>query len=171
MSSLTPRRTIVDSVLALVGIEPSRRLAASPRSPEAIASALDSLIDRLRRRVEPSVLQQVKTIASSINRTLPVLSRGTMQMDATSRTVSRVARDFLPTVLDAYLQVPAAQRTRQVTLAERTPLEELQQHLAVIDNVLRDVVTSTQQNDLRGLLDNGRILRERLIAPGSLLAD
>ena len=171
MSSLTPRRTIVGSVLALVGLEPTRRPAVPPRSPEAIASSLDALVDRLRRRVEPEVLEQVKSIASSINRTLPVLARGTMQMDGTSRPISQVATEFLPTVLNAYLAIPASRRRQRPTLTERTPQEDLRQHLAIIDRILRDIVASVQQNDLRGLLDNGRILRDRLVSPGSILAD
>lgn len=171
MSSLTPRRTIVDSVLALVGIEPARRRVVASRSPEAIASLLDRLIDQVRRRVEPAVVDQMKSIASSINQVLPVLARGTMQMDTTSLTIGQVATDFLPTALNAYLAIPAGQRRRRVTLTERTPLEDLQQRLAIIDGILGDIAFSVRQNDLRGLLDKSRILKERLVSPTLFLAD
>lgn len=171
MSSLTPRRSIVDSVLALVGIEHARPRPVAARSPEAIAKALGLLLDAMRRKLEPALFDELQSIVSSINQVLPVLARGTMQMDGTSFTVRQIATEYLPTALNAYVSIPAGRRQRRATLTERTPHEDMLQRLALIDTKMHDILVSVQQNDLRSLLDNGRMLKERLVSLNAGLAD
>jgi hypothetical protein len=141
------------------------------RSPEAIAKSLAALVERMRRKIEPSLVEELESIIASINHVLPVLARGTMQMDGTSYTVRQIALEYLPTALNAYEKIPASKRQHRAAIAERTPLEDMQQRLAMIDTKMHDILVSVQQNDLRSLLDNGRMLKERLVSLNAGLAD
>ena len=197
MGFVSSRRHIVGSLLALVGVcaclsgiadqywlivvgalyvvgyfatprpAAAATMAAVPRSPDAIASFLASLVERVRREVEPTLLARVLNVVTSINEVLPVLARGTMQMDDTSFAVRQIATEYLPTALDAYLAIPRRDRMRRRNREERTPHEILQEQLVVLDEKMRDVVLSVQRNDLQSVFDNGRFLKSRFSTPTS----
>ena len=197
MSYVSSRRHIVGSLLALVGVgaclsgiadqywlivvgalyivgyfaTPKPRaaavIAAAPHSPDAIAYFLASLVERVRREVEPTLLSRVLNVVASINEVLPVLARGTMQMDGTSFAVRQIATEYLPTALDAYLSISRRDRMRRRNRDERTPHEILQEQLVILDEKMRDVVVSVQRNDLQSVLDNGRFLKTRFSTPTS----
>jgi hypothetical protein len=197
MSFVSSRRHIVGSLFALAGLivylvgasdqywlfvviglyalgyfgTPKPRLrpdsAAVVQSPEAIARFLDAVVERVRRELEPPVLARVMSIVASINEVLPVLARGTMQMDGTSFAVRQIATDFLPTALDAYLRIPAAHRSRRPRDDDRSAGEILQEQLGLLDTKMRDVLLSVQRNDLQSVLDNGRFLKKRFATPPS----
>ena len=197
MSYVSSRRHIVGSLLALVGVcaclsgiadqywlivvgglyivgyfaTPKPRdaavIAAAPHSPDAIAYFLAGLVERVRREVEPTLLTRVLNVVVSINEVLPVLARGTMQMDGTSFAVRQIATEYLPTALDAYLAISRRDRMRRRHRDERTPHEILQEQLVILDEKMRDVVVSVQRNDLQSVLDNGRFLKTRFSTPTS----
>jgi hypothetical protein len=198
MSFVSSRRHIVGSLLALAGLgvyligfadqywivaavvlygigyfatpkpAPAGDVALPPHSPEAIARFLETMVERVRHEVEPTLLSRVMSIVASINDVLPVLVRGTMQMDGTSYAVRQIATDYLPTALDAYLRISRRERTRRRNPDERTAHEVLQEQLAVLDEKMREVVLSVQRNDLQSVLDNGRFLKTRFATPPSI---
>jgi hypothetical protein len=196
MTFVSSRRHIVGSLVALVGIgvyvyvvsdhnwllamaalyavgyfaTPKPAVSndtAAPDSPEAIATFLEKFAAEVETRVDPPVHQRVLSIVASINQALPILARGTMQVDGTSRAVRRIATGYLPAAFDAYLRIPRAQRRRRAADGQPTPQETLQQQLVLLDERMHDILLSVQRNDLQSLLDNGRFLRSRFAAPAS----
>jgi hypothetical protein len=133
-------------------------------SPEEIAAFLDSLVARVRGRLEPNVLQRVTSIVSSINQTLPELASGA-QVDGTSFTVRQIATDYLPGALQTYLKLPASYRTRQAVDQRKTPQDVLVEQLTLLDGKMQEILVSVHQNDVQALLANGRFLKEKFAAP------
>jgi len=106
------------------------------------------------------------SVVVSINEVLPVLARGTMQMDGTSFAVRQIATEFLPTALDAYLSLSRRERARRRG-DTRTAREILLEQLGILSEKMRDVALSVQRNDLQSVLDNGRFLKSRFATPPS----
>lgn len=130
-------------------------------SPEEITAFLDRLTARVQNKLEPSVLQRVKSIVASIDQTLPELSGGAAQTDGTLFTVRQIAVDYLPSALETYLKLPPAYRTRQTLDNRQTPQAVLEEQLTLLDGKMQEILVSVHENDVQALLANGRFLKEK----------
>src|SRR5262249_15410180 len=126
---------------------------------------LAELVDRVRTRLEPNLLERVMSIVSSINATLPELSRGAVAVDATRYTVRQIAVDYLPSALETYLKLPGGYRVRHTVDGRKTPRDLLQEQLALLDGKMQEILVGVHENDVQAPLANGRFLKEKFAEP------
>ncbi|AKT50462.1 hypothetical protein ADJ73_02475 [Arsenicicoccus sp. oral taxon 190] len=75
--------------------------------------------------------------------------------------VDRTIRDYLPTSLQAYLNLPSSY-ARETTLADgRTPAQELVHQMQVLEQRLGTVQSAIYAGDAQTLVDQGRFLEEK----------
>jgi hypothetical protein len=81
--------------------------------PQAL-TALDTVLAHLAPQVPAATLQQLVVLKTTLARIAPLLANGTVNEQFTQDDkfyITELVRRYLPDTLQAYLQVPAAQRT------------------------------------------------------------
>jgi hypothetical protein len=75
--------------------------------------------------------------------------------------LERTATDYLPTALEAYLNLPKAYATLHAVQDGKTPKEILLAQLTLLESKMNEVADDVHRNDSDRLLANGRFLQER----------
>jgi hypothetical protein len=75
--------------------------------------------------------------------------------------IERTATDYLPTSLQAYLNLPRAFATRRPVQDGKTPNEILLDQLTLLETKMNEVADDVHRHDSDRLLANGRFLQER----------
>jgi hypothetical protein len=75
--------------------------------------------------------------------------------------IDRIATDYLPTSLEAYLNLPRAYATSHRVQDGKTPKDVLLDQLELLENKVNEIADDIHRNDSDRLLANGRFLDER----------
>jgi hypothetical protein len=122
--------------------------------------ALDTQVRAITGKVPPEVMAKVLKIRQTILGILPrsgSLAPGSPELFVIERT----ATNYLPTSLQAYLNLPKAYATRHQVQNGKTPKEILLDQLTLLENKMNDVADDVHRNDSDRLLAHGRFLEER----------
>jgi hypothetical protein len=128
--------------------------------PNDVRHALDIQVRSITGKVPPEVMAKVLKIRQVIYGILPRvgnLAPGSPELFIIERT----ATDYLPTSLQAYLNLPRAYATRQAVQDGKTPNDILLDQLTLLENKMNEVADDVHHNDADRLLVNGRFLEER----------
>ena len=125
-----------------------------------VKDALDSQVRLITGKVPPEVMAKVLKIRQIILAILPRsgnLPPGSPQLFVIERT----ATDYLPTSLQAYLNLPRAYATQHPVQDGKTPKEVLLDQLTLLETKMNEVADDVHRNDSDRLLAHGRFLEER----------
>jgi hypothetical protein len=128
--------------------------------PNDVKQALDTQVRLITGKVPPEVMAKVLMIRQIILGILPRsgnLPLGSPQLFIIERT----ATDYLPTSLQAYLNLPRAYATRHPVQDGKTPKEVLLDQLSLLETKMNEVADDVHRNDSDRLLAHGRFLEER----------
>jgi len=128
--------------------------------PNDVKEALDIQLRTITGKVPPEVMAKVLKIRQTILGILPRsgnLPPGSPQLFVIERT----ATDYLPTSLQAYLNLPRANATRHPGQDSKTPKEVLLDQLTLLETKMNEVADDVHRNDWDRLLAHGRFLEER----------
>ncbi|TME88511.1 MAG: hypothetical protein E6I43_02085 [Chloroflexi bacterium] len=125
-----------------------------------VKDALDSQVRLITGKVPPEVMAKVLKIRQIILGILPRsgnLPPGSPQLFVIERT----ATDYLPTSLQAYLNLPRAYATQHPVQDGKTAKEVLLDQLTLLETKMNEVADDVHRNDSDRLLAHGRFLEER----------
>ena len=128
--------------------------------PNDVRAALDIQVRTITGKAPPEVMAKVLKIRQTILGILPRsgnLPPGSPQLFVIERT----ATDYLPTSLQAYLNLPRANATRHPGQDSKTPKEVLLDQLTLLETKMNEVADDVHRNDSDRLLAHGRFLEER----------
>jgi hypothetical protein len=129
-------------------------------APSDLAGALSHQVAAIRGKVPADVYQKVVSTQQTILGILPKIDRlGPGSQDAF--VVQKTVTDYLPSTLQAYLNLPRAYATVHRFSDGRTAAQVLLDQLTLLDNKLEDVADAVNKNDADALLANGRFLEDR----------
>jgi hypothetical protein len=129
-------------------------------APSDVAGALSHQISAVRGKVPDDVYQKVVSIQQTILGILPKIDRlGAGSQDAF--VVQKTVSDYLPSTLQAYLNLPYAYATVHRFSDGRTAAQVLLDQLTLLDTKLDEVADAVNKNDADALLSNGRFLEDR----------
>ena len=125
-----------------------------------VVAGLRSLPARVAGLVPPDVAGAVGEVVDHLMEAL----RG--NGSATAQDLPRrIATDYLPATLRAYLDLPAAARERPVADG-RLPVDVLRDQVGVLGNAARQAAADAGDPEVAALLANGLFLRDRLGGSG-----
>ncbi len=128
--------------------------------PADISGALSRQLAAVRGKVPDDVYQKVISIQQTILSILPKIDRlGPGSQDAF--VVQKTATDYLPSTLQAYLNLPRAYATVHRMDDGRTAAQVLLDQLTLLDSKMEEVADAVNKNDTDALLANGRFLEDR----------
>jgi hypothetical protein len=129
-------------------------------TPSDLAGALSHQVSAIRGKVPEDVYQKVVSIQQTILGILPKIDRlGPGSQDAF--VVQKTVSDYLPSTLQAYLNLPRAYATVHRFSDGRTAAAVLLDQLTLLDKKLDEVADAVNKNDADALLANGRFLEDR----------
>ena len=123
-------------------------------------SALASKVESARPRLDDDVfaaVDQVLVLLGSVLDRAEVLATSPEHLFVVSRTI----RDYLPTSLESYLNLPRTYALHSRVAGRRTAHDELMAQLALLRGQLSTVAQSVYDGDLQALVDQGRFLQEK----------
>lgn len=133
---------------------------ASGIDPDDVRRSLAETQRRIKGKVPQEVAQRVQHIASTITDTLPkadALGDGSNQLFGLART----ATDYLPTALQAYLDLPRTYADRKVVSEGKTSLGLLIEQLDLLSDQIDQIAEAVYRADTDKLVAHGRFLAER----------
>jgi hypothetical protein len=128
--------------------------------PNDVKHALDTQVRVITGKVPPEVMAKVLKIRQIILGILPrsgSLPPGSPELFLLERT----AADYLPSSLQAYLNLPRAYATRHPVRDGKTPKDVLLDQLTLLESKMNEVADDVHRNDSDRLLAHGRFLEER----------
>src|SRR2546429_65939 len=128
--------------------------------PNDVKEALDIQVRTITGKVPPQVMAKVLKIRQLILGILP-RSGSLPPGSAELFVIERTATDYLPTSLQAYLNLPRAYATRHPVQDGKTPKEVLLDQLTLLEIKMNEVADDIAHNDWDRLLAHGRFLEER----------
>jgi hypothetical protein len=128
--------------------------------PGDLRAALAHQVGLVKGKVPDDVYQKVLSIQQTILGILPKIDRlGPGSQDAF--VVQKTVTDYLPSTLQAYLNLPRAYATLHRLSDGRTAAQLLLEQLTLLDAKLGAVADAVNKNDADALLANGRFLEDR----------
>jgi hypothetical protein len=131
-----------------------------PFDPEAVRRALSRLRRRVKGRVPDDILDRVDEIIAAIEGILPRaggLGPGSQDLFVLLRT----ATDYLPTTLEAYVNLPRRYATEHVISEGKTAHEVVVEQLDLLASQLQQIAIAVNKNDTDKILSHGRFLEQR----------
>ncbi len=129
-------------------------------TPSDLAGALSHQVSAIRGKVPDDVYQKVVSIQQTILGIVPKIDRlGPGSQDAF--VVQKTVSDYLPSTLQAYLNLPRAYAAVYRFSDGRTAAQVLIDQLTLLDKKLDEVADAVNKNDADALLANGRFLEDR----------
>lgn len=155
--ALAPALYAIGALLA-----PSRRRVNVIAGVEThdVKRSLAEIERRTAGRVPLEIGRKVSTIATTINEILPradALGAGSPGQ----YVLVQCATDYLPTALQAYLDLPRAYADRQVVADGKTPRALLSEQLDVLARQIKEIADAVNRADSDKLIANGRFLAEK----------
>jgi hypothetical protein len=128
--------------------------------PNDVRKSLDQIRRRVYGRVPSAINGKVEAIASTITELLP--RAGSLGAGSPAQFVLvKCATDYLPTTLQAYLDLPRSFADHHVVSDGKTPLELLSDQLDVLAKQINEIADNVNKSDTDKLLANGRFLAEK----------
>ena len=155
----------VVGALYLIGVlvVPSRRpfdLLGGLVDTHDVRRALAGIVKRVRGNVPKDIQSSVEAIAATIEGILPrvgQLAPGSQELFVLQRTVE----DYLPTALEAYLNLPRVYATVHQIQNGKTAKQVLAEQLALLQEQMNEVADAVAANDTDKLLAHGRFLEDK----------
>jgi hypothetical protein len=125
-----------------------------------ISKSLDRLLRTVHGRVPDEIERQVRRVAGTIQGILPrtgQLPPGSQELFILQRTVA----DYLPTSLEAYMNLPRAYAALHPLRGTKTAQQILAEQLDLLQQQMDEVADAVAKNDADRLLAQGRFLEER----------
>lgn len=127
---------------------------------EGVRRSLQRLRKRIVRRVPDDVMDAIDTIVETMEAILPrVGSLGAGSQDLF--VLARTATDYLPTALEAYVNLPRKYATAHPIRGGKTAHGLLIEQLELLQTQLDGIALAVNKNDTDKLLAHGRFLEER----------
>jgi hypothetical protein len=125
-----------------------------------LSSALASQVSAVKGKLPDDIYQKVLSIQQTLQAILPKITRlGPGSRDAF--IVQKSITDYLPSTLQAYLNLPRAYATLHRMSDGRTAAQVVLDQLTLLDGKLEEVAEAVNKNDTDALLANGRFLEDR----------
>lgn len=131
-------------------------VAVLRRDLGALRQQVDAMGARLEDDVATAVGRLLGTLGSVLDRA-EVLATAPDQLFVVSRTI----RDYLPTSLESYLNLPRTYALQSRVAGRRTAHDELMAQLALLQGELAKVAQAVYAGDEQALIDQGRFLQEK----------
>ena len=154
-------------VLAMYGVgallapgPPKVALAATSFDPDSIRRSLQHTLAISNGKLSPELQAKVQEIADTITGILPHYA----QFPAGSPdlfVVGRTATDYLPSALQAYLNLPRAYASLHKMPNGKTADQVLGDQLTLLDSKMDEVADAVHKKDSDALMANGRFLEEK----------
>jgi hypothetical protein len=146
---------------ALLGPAPPHvALGGTSFDPDSIRRALQHQLSTANGKLPPPLQQKLQQIADTIMGILPHYAEfppGSPDLFVVGRT----ATDYLPSALQAYLNLPRAYATLHKMANGKTADDVLGDQLTLIATKMNEVADAVHKKDSDALLANGRFLEEK----------
>jgi hypothetical protein len=157
-------KKIIGALLAFVGVlaTPGKKRIdlTSGFDSNDVRQALDTQVRNITGKVPPEVMVRVLKIRQIVLGILP-RSGNLPPGSPLLFIIDRIATDYLPTSLEAYLNLPRAYATSHPVQDGKTPTDVLLDQLALLENKMNEIADDIHRNDADRLLANGRFLEGR----------
>ncbi len=154
-------------VVAMYGIgallapgPPHIALAGTSFDPDSIRKSLQHLLGTANGKLSPPLMAKVQEISDTIMGILPHYSDfppGSPDLFVVGRT----ATDYLPSALQAYLNLPRAYATLHKMPNGKTADQVLDDQLTLLASKMDEVADAVHKKDSDALLANGKFLEEK----------
>ncbi|NOQ34854.1 MAG: hypothetical protein GQ569_03060, partial [Methylococcaceae bacterium] len=137
-------------------------------SAKEFEKLLNSLVKKIRRRVQQPVLQKVVSIKENIIIILPHLedmNQGQYDLHIVKQTIT----DYLPEMLTTYLELPPAFARMHKTRNGKTSQQILIEQLNILDKQMAQIVVDINSKDAEALIAHGRFLKDKFANSGDWL--
>ncbi len=124
-----------------------------------IRNELESLLNRVRRRLPKESYDKALSIRSTIQAALPQIS-DLSSSDYNIYLIQQTALDYLPSALESYLNLPRAYANYQPIKDGKTARQLLFDQLDLLDREMKAVVRDIYQNDTQKLVVHGQFLKD-----------
>lgn len=154
---------------ALLGPRRRPSVAKDTFDPQEIRRSLDHTYQMTHGRLPVDAQSRVARIRAEILELLP----HTADFPPGSQdlyVLRRMAVDYLPTTIEAYLALPPSYATERVVQDGKTPLQVMNEQLELLDAQMGEIAEAVHRRDSDKLLANGIFLEERFGRPGGGLA-
>lgn len=131
-------------------------VAALRRDLTALARQVDGARSRLNDDVAAAVGEILALLRSVLDRA-EVLATSPDHLFVVSRTI----RDYLPTSLESYLNLPRTYALQSRVAGRRTAHDELMSQLGLLTTQLTSVAQAVYDGDVQALVNQGRFLQEK----------
>jgi hypothetical protein len=148
------------AVGALLGPRRRPRVARDPFDPQRIRRSLDRAYSMTHGRLPADAQSKVAEIRQEILALLPHAAEfppGSPDLFV----IRRMAEDYLPTTIQAYLALPGDYARDRLVQGGRTPLQVLNEQLELLDAKMDEITDAVRRRDSDRLLANGLFLEER----------
>jgi hypothetical protein len=128
--------------------------------PGDVRKALATQMRTINNRVPDDIIAKVSSIQDTILALLPRVE----SLPAGSEdlfVVERTALEYLPTALEAYLNLPKAYATLKPVEGTKTASQVLLDQLSLLDDKMHEISDDIAKDDSDRLLANGRFLAEK----------
>jgi hypothetical protein len=128
--------------------------------PDDLKAALNHQVATVKGKLPAEAYQKVLSIQQTVLAILPRLDHlapGSQDLFILRQT----ATDYLPSTLQAYLNLPSAYAAVHRLSDGRTASQALVAQLTLLDAKLSEIADAVNQNDTDRLLANGRFLEDR----------
>jgi hypothetical protein len=145
---------------AVAGPRRRPKVAADTFDPQQIRRSLDHAYQMTHGRLPADAQAKVAEIRQEILALLPHAAEfpvGSPDL----YVLRRMALDYLPTTIEAYLALPPSYATGRVVKEGKTPLQVMKEQLDVLDAKMDEIAEAVHQRDSDRLLANGIFLDER----------
>ena len=135
-------------------------IAGTSFDAEGIRHSLNRQLDTTRGKLSPPLAAKLQGIVDTIMGILPHYAEfppGSPDLFVVGRT----ATDYLPSALQAYLNLPRAYATLHKMSNGKTADEVLSDQLTLIGSKMNEVAEAVHQKDSDALLANARFLEEK----------
>lgn len=128
--------------------------------PQEIRRALDHAYQMTHGRLPADSQSRVARIRAEVLELLPHAAEfppGSQDLFV----LRRMATDYLPTTIEAYLALPASYATGRVVQDGKTPLQVMNEQLELLDTQMAEIAEAVHKRDSDRLLANGLFLEEK----------
>jgi hypothetical protein len=128
--------------------------------PNDVTRSLGGILRKVSGRVPAPIEQKVVAIATTIKETVPradALGAGSPGQ----YVLVQCAIDYLPSTLQAYLDLPRSYADNQVVANGKTPLMLLSDQLDVLAKEITEIADAVNRADTDKLVANGRFLADK----------
>jgi hypothetical protein len=144
-------------------------LGAPPRRRTDVVAGLDkndvrTSLDRIQKKIVSKVPARISTTVNTISRTINEILPRANALGAGSPgqyVLYACATDYLPTAIEAYLDLPRHYADTHVVVDGKTALDLLAEQLDLLEKEIKEIAANVNRADTDKLVANGRFLEEK----------